>query len=299
MVEQYSSYSVNGEPVNGRHTLGENIADNGGLKATYRAYQNWVKKNGEEQTLPTLGLTNDQLFFLGFAQDLKPQPGPSDFTRHMWKHTGCNLGTAGKSYSFAFPFLEDSIKVVKNMISLYKKVFPPNLEKPTLAIRGLIQPLGAIMPIAELQGRWASQVFKGLKKLPSQSEMMADISRTQEEMAKRYMESQRHTIQGDYIDSMEEIADLVGVRPSLLSLAFTDSKLALQLLLGPCTPAQFHLQGPGKWDGARKTILSTDYHIRKPMKTRVMEKSYSAASAVTVDRFMLAVILFVVIMAYF
>ncbi|KAM4797925.1 endothelin-converting enzyme 1-like isoform X4 [Urocitellus parryii] len=70
MVEQYSSYSVNGEPVNGRHTLGENIADNGGLKAAYRAYQNWVKKNGEEQTLPTLGLTNDQLFFLGFAQSL-------------------------------------------------------------------------------------------------------------------------------------------------------------------------------------------------------------------------------------
>uniref|UniRef100_A0A5G2RMY7 Endothelin-converting enzyme 1 n=1 Tax=Sus scrofa TaxID=9823 RepID=A0A5G2RMY7_PIG len=68
MVEQYGNYSVNGELVNGRHTLGENIADNGGLKAAYRAYQNWVKKNGAEQTLPTLGLTNNQLFFLGFAQ---------------------------------------------------------------------------------------------------------------------------------------------------------------------------------------------------------------------------------------
>uniref|UniRef100_A0A8C8S0I0 Endothelin-converting enzyme 1 n=1 Tax=Pelusios castaneus TaxID=367368 RepID=A0A8C8S0I0_9SAUR len=68
MVEQYSNYMVNGEAVNGKHTLGENIADNGGLKAAYQAYQNWVKKNGNEEALPTLGLSNNQLFFVGFAQ---------------------------------------------------------------------------------------------------------------------------------------------------------------------------------------------------------------------------------------
>ncbi|XP_067423071.1 endothelin-converting enzyme 1 isoform X2 [Emydura macquarii macquarii] len=68
MVEQYSNYTVNGEAVNGKHTLGENIADNGGLKAAYQAYKNWVKKNGNEETLPTLGLSNNQLFFVGFAQ---------------------------------------------------------------------------------------------------------------------------------------------------------------------------------------------------------------------------------------
>ncbi|XP_053308031.1 endothelin-converting enzyme 1 isoform X2 [Spea bombifrons] len=68
ITEQYENYTVNGEPVNGKHTLGENIADNGGLKAAYRAYQNWVKMNGKEKLLPSLGLTNDQLFFVGFAQ---------------------------------------------------------------------------------------------------------------------------------------------------------------------------------------------------------------------------------------
>lgn len=35
MVEQYGNYSINQETLNGRHTLGENIADNGGLKAAY------------------------------------------------------------------------------------------------------------------------------------------------------------------------------------------------------------------------------------------------------------------------
>uniref|UniRef100_A0A3B4V2J9 Endothelin-converting enzyme 1 n=1 Tax=Seriola dumerili TaxID=41447 RepID=A0A3B4V2J9_SERDU len=68
MVEQYGNYSINQEPLNGKHTLGENIADNGGLKAAYKAYMNWIKKNGEEATLPALGMTNHQLFFVGFAQ---------------------------------------------------------------------------------------------------------------------------------------------------------------------------------------------------------------------------------------
>lgn len=40
----------------------------GAERSLLQAYQNWVKQNGPEQTLPTLGLTNDQLFFLGFAQ---------------------------------------------------------------------------------------------------------------------------------------------------------------------------------------------------------------------------------------
>ncbi|XP_047439160.1 endothelin-converting enzyme 1 isoform X1 [Mugil cephalus] len=68
MVEQYGNYSINQEPLNGKHTLGENIADNGGLKAAYKAYVNWIEKNGEEATLPALGMTNHQLFFVGFAQ---------------------------------------------------------------------------------------------------------------------------------------------------------------------------------------------------------------------------------------
>uniref|UniRef100_A0A672L822 endothelin-converting enzyme 1 n=1 Tax=Sinocyclocheilus grahami TaxID=75366 RepID=A0A672L822_SINGR len=68
MIDQYTQYTINGEHINGKQTLGENIADNGGLKAAYHAYRSWVKKNGEEKRLPAVNLTNDQLFFVGFAQ---------------------------------------------------------------------------------------------------------------------------------------------------------------------------------------------------------------------------------------
>lgn len=65
-------------------------------------------------------------------------------------------------YTFTFPFLEDSlVKVEDNRVSLYKYVFPPQLEKATLACIGLIQPLGSIFPTVELQARWVTRVFKG------------------------------------------------------------------------------------------------------------------------------------------
>lgn len=61
-------YQVNGKNLNGNQTLGENIADNGGLKAAYHAYLEYTKERAEPPPLPGLYLTHKQLFFLAFAQ---------------------------------------------------------------------------------------------------------------------------------------------------------------------------------------------------------------------------------------
>ena len=51
--------------VNGSLTLGENIADNGGVHNAFQAYRS---RAGNAPTLPGTNLTNDQLFFVAFGQ---------------------------------------------------------------------------------------------------------------------------------------------------------------------------------------------------------------------------------------
>ncbi|WAR21982.1 NEP-like protein, partial [Mya arenaria] len=54
--------------IHGAQTLGENIADNGGLRAAHIAYELWVQEHGEEQPVAGLDLDNRQLFFVSYAQ---------------------------------------------------------------------------------------------------------------------------------------------------------------------------------------------------------------------------------------
>jgi len=73
--DQYSSYlAVDDIHVNGKLTLGEDVADLGGLILAYRA---WRTATSSQRLQPIDGLTPDQRFFVGYAQwacaNVRPQ----------------------------------------------------------------------------------------------------------------------------------------------------------------------------------------------------------------------------------
>lgn len=100
-------------------------------------------------------------------------------------------------YQISFPFLNKNlVSVTENRVGLYGKVVHP--DHPGLYFIGLIQPLGAIMPLAELQAKWVAGLITGRLNLPTRDEMLRLIIKDQALLAKRYVPSTRHTIQVDF-----------------------------------------------------------------------------------------------------
>ena len=100
-------------------------------------------------------------------------------------------------YRISFPFFDEGVLATSdNRVDLYRRVFAPG--NPSLAFVGLLQPVGAIMPLAEAQSQWIAAYLRGEYRLPPTRAMEAAIARETKRMRQRYVASQRHTIQVDF-----------------------------------------------------------------------------------------------------
>ncbi|RLE13776.1 MAG: NAD(P)/FAD-dependent oxidoreductase [Actinobacteria bacterium] len=124
------------------------------------------------------------------------------------KRTRADVVIYATGYRISFPFLDgDVFASDDNKVKLYKQVVP--VDMPGLFFIGLIQPVGALPPLAEQQARWVCQLLGGAS-LPSSGEMRAEVITDAFECAERYQDRPRHTIQVDYwpyLDSMRDLCD--------------------------------------------------------------------------------------------
>ena len=107
-------------------------------------------------------------------------------------------------YKITFPFLDPALlEAHDNEISLFHRVVDP--RHPGLYFIGLVQPLGAIMPLAEAQSEWVADLLEGRATLPSVAEMRHEIDAYHRALRKRYVRSKRHTIQVDFLEHFDEL----------------------------------------------------------------------------------------------
>ena len=104
-------------------------------------------------------------------------------------------------YKVTFPFFDAGfISAPDNDLPLFRRTFHPGLDN--VFFIGLLQPLGAIMPIAEAQSEWVGDYLAGRYELPAPGALRADIEAERRKMFKRYVASKRHTMQVDFDDWM-------------------------------------------------------------------------------------------------
>ncbi|XP_009460830.1 PREDICTED: dimethylaniline monooxygenase [N-oxide-forming] 4 [Nipponia nippon] len=223
-------------------------------------------------------IINEELPFCLLSGTIVLKPNVKEFTENSavfedgTTEENIDVVLFATGYIFPFPFLEESVRsLFGDNRDLYKRIFPPQLEKPTLAIIGLVQLTGSVMVGTEMQARWVTGIFAGWNKLPRASRMMDDVLK-QKPPVKRNP-SERENLKISFISYTDEIASCAGVKPNVLKLLLTDPRLALAIFFGPCSPYQYRLVGRGKWSGARDAILTQWQRTLKPLRTRVVDDS--------------------------
>ncbi|CAI4230175.1 unnamed protein product [Auanema sp. JU1783] len=249
--------------------------------------------------------TNDDIGARLFCGSITIKPNIQSFTANdVVFEDGSRISNVDEvilatGYNIKFPIIENGklIKTDHNQLDLYKFMYPVGLEKNTLAVLGCIQPSGCVWPIAEMQSRVFLAHLTGEAELPTVLGMETDVHLKRIDMMNTFYGSDRHTIQVSYVPYMDELAALLGCRPHFADFLLSDPCLAYETTFGPCSPYVYRLKGPHVWTGARDAILKLKKRVRQGYNPG--KNSYRKKDVVSIDVYMLLIVLTIAILCYF
>ena len=125
LIDEYNKFEpLPGLRINGNLTLGENIADFGGLTVAYHAYK--LSRKATPETID--GFTGDQRFFLGYAQcgreSIKDEKLRTDVQTDV--HSPAEYRVNG--VVFNMPEFYEAFPMVKPSDKMYR----PGAERPVI-----------------------------------------------------------------------------------------------------------------------------------------------------------------------
>jgi predicted metalloendopeptidase len=110
VIDQYAKYeAVPGVKLNGKLTAGENIADNGGVKLAFQAYQAWKTQQNTPVQTQIDGFSDEQLYFMAYGQSwcdkvtpeaLETQARTNPHSPAMWRVNGVIVNQPGFGPAF-------------------------------------------------------------------------------------------------------------------------------------------------------------------------------------------------------
>src|SRR5699024_1858873 len=97
----------------------------------------------------------------------------------------------------SFPFLSSSVvDVENNALPLWKRMVHP--DHPGLLFIGLLQPVGPVMPLSEIQAKLAAKGILGHGEQPRRRDTVAQLAKHDRRNKKQFYSSPRHTMEVDF-----------------------------------------------------------------------------------------------------
>lgn len=155
---------------------------------------------------PTL---SDDLLPLLAAGRITPRPAISHFegSRVVFADDSASEADAVvfcTGYKVTFPFFDPGfVSAPNNELPLFLRCF--HLQHRGIMFAGLAQPLGAIMPLVEAQGRLFARYLTGEYELPDSGEMQRRARAEREYVRRRFVSTRRHTMQVDFDQYLEDL----------------------------------------------------------------------------------------------
>lgn len=165
---------------------------------TYESYGLKTPNFNITEDHPTLN--SELLYFIRHGKVL-PKPGISSVDGKSIVFSNghkesFDVVIAATGYKISTPFLDKSIVDYSeaDRVELYLRIFHPKF--PTLIFAGLVQPQGAIWPLAEAQSKLIAAYIAGDFKWPDDIEELARIEA--DKIESRYIKRKRHSIEVDF-----------------------------------------------------------------------------------------------------
>jgi len=137
-------------------------------------------------------------------------------------------------YKISIPFLDQTLSGQNgNYLPLYKQIFSTKTDG--LAMCGMCNIIGPIIPALEMQGRFVAAVITEHKKLPKTAKMKREVERIYRKCKAKNINPMREQT----LSYLDHLAKELKVMPKL----FKNKRLIWKLLTGPIVSSRYRLNG--------------------------------------------------------